>query len=133
MFEYRHTNPKLLNRLVDFVVLGLTFYLSCLVLSIGSGNGLFFLALTYATIMLVFVQLCKKAIVSYKKSVSEITRQILGNAVGILIGTFIMLFLETLLLTDGELMVAIIFSSTMAFFILGTLSPIVHSKLSHSL
>jgi hypothetical protein len=76
--------------------------------------------------MLVFVQLCKRAIVSYKKSVSEITRQILGNAAGLLIGTFIMLFLEMLFSTNGELTVAIIFSSVMAFFILGTLSPIVH-------
>ena len=128
MLKNQYTNPKLLNRLVDFVVLGMTFYFSCLVLSIELESGLFIQVLSYATIMLVFVQFCKRAIVSYKKSVSEISTQILGNAVGILIGTFIMLFLEILFSSNVELMVAIILSSVMAFFILGTLSPIVHKK-----
>ena len=130
MLKNQYTNPKLLNRLVDFVVLGMTFYFSCLVLSIELESGLFIQVLSYATIMLVFVQFCKRAIVSYKKSVSEISTQILGNAVGILIGTFIMLFLEILFSSNVELMVAIILSSVMAFFILGTLSPIVHKKTS---
>ena len=128
MLKNQYTNPKLLNRLVDFVVLGMTFYFSCLVLSIELESGLFIQVLSYATIMLVFVQFCKRAIVSYKKSLSEISTQILGNAVGILIGTFIMLFLEILFSSNVELMVAIILSSVMAFFILGTLSPIVHKK-----
>ncbi len=108
----------------------MTFYFSCLVLSIELESGLFIQVLSYATIMLVFVQFCKRAIVSYKKSVSEISTQILGNAVGILIGTFIMLFLEILFSSNVELVVAIILSSVMAFFILGTLSPIVHKKTS---
>jgi hypothetical protein len=117
-----------MNRLVDFVVMGMTFYLSCLVLAIELGSGLYIQILIYATIMLVFVQIFKGAVVIYKSSVSENSRQILGNAAGILIGTLIMLFLESLSSNNEELTVVTILSSVMAFFILGTLSPIVQKN-----
>ena len=120
------THPKVFNRIVDFLVLGATFFVSCLLFSAASGSVLFIQVLVYSTLLLICMGLSKRGVVSYNRSIGEVSRQIIGNGAGILIGTGIMLVLENLVSASGEIIVAVIFSSVMAFFILGTLSPIVH-------
>lgn len=117
-----------LKRAVDFLVLGSTFYLSCLLLSIETELGLFFQTLIFATTMLLCVRLAKRALSSCRSTLSDISWQILGNAAGIAIGGCILILLEHLLLTNTEIGVVIVFSSIMAFFVLGTLLPIVKNK-----
>jgi hypothetical protein len=124
----QNTHPKLFNRFIDFTVLALTFYLSCLLLSVEIDSGLWLQILAYSSIVLIFVRLCKRAIVGHWKSLSALNRQILGNAAGILVGTCVMLALETFIAGSGEIIVALIFSSVMAFFVLGTLSPLFNKK-----
>jgi hypothetical protein len=126
MFDVRNADSRRLHRLVDFVVLSATFYVSCMLLSVELGGGLFFHMLAFSTILLAFVRLSKRAVANYNKSIGENTRQILGNAIGILIGTCTMLLLEKLLSNHSDFIVAIILSSVMAFFVLGTLGPLVH-------
>jgi len=126
MFDVRNADSRRLHRLVDFVVLGATLYVSCTILSVELGGSLFFHMLAYSTILLAFVRLSKRAIANYYKSIAESTRKILGNAIGILIGTCIMLLLEKLLSNHSDFIVAIILSGVMAFFVLGTLCPLVH-------
>ena len=128
MLKGQNTHPKLFNRFIDFTVLALTFYLSCLLLSVEIDSGLWLQILAYSSIVLIFVRLCKRLIVSHWKSLSALNRQILGNAAGILVGTCVMLVLEIFLAGSGEIIVALIFSSVMAFFVLGTLSPLVNKK-----
>jgi len=123
MFHVRNANSGRLNRLVDFVVLGATFYVSCMLLSVELGSSLFFHMLAYSTILLAFVLLSKRAIANYYKSIGESTRKILGNAIGILIGTCIILLLEKLLSNHSDFTVAIILSGVLAFFVLGILCP----------
>ena len=125
MFDVRNADSGRLHRLVDFVVLGATFYVSCMLLSVELGGSLFFHMLAYSTILLAFVLLSKRAIANCYKSIGESTRKILGNAIGILIGTCIMFLLEKLLSNHNDFTVAIIFSGVMAFFVLGTLCPLV--------
>ena len=119
-------DPRVTNRIVDFVVLGVTFFASCVLFSVASGSDLFFQVMAYSAILVTCVRISKRAIISYSNYIGEASRLILGNGVGILIGTGIMILIEILLSSRGEIFVAIIFSSVMAFFILGTLSPIVH-------
>jgi hypothetical protein len=126
MFDVRKSDSRQLHRLVDFVVLGVTLYVSCTILSVELGGSLFFHMLAYSTILLALVRLSKRVIANYYKLIGESTRQILGNAIGILIGTCIMLLLEKLLSNHSEIIVAIILSSVMAFFVLGTLCPLAH-------
>ena len=126
MSDIWNTHPKVLNRIVDFLVLGATFFVFCLLFSAASGNVLFIQILAYSTLLLVCVRLSKRAVVSYNRSIGEVSRQIIGNGAGILIGTCLMLVLENLVSASSEIFVAMIFSSVMAFFILGTLLPIVH-------
>lgn len=126
MSDIQNINPRVLNRVVDFTVLGVTFFVSSLLFSVASGSTLLLQILVYSTILLVCVRLSKRAIVSYNRSIGEASRQILGNGAGILIGTCIMLVLEKLVSASDGIFVVVIFSSVMAFFILGTLSPILH-------
>jgi len=133
MLDVRNADSRRLHRLVDFVVLGATLYVSCMILSVELRVSLFFHILAYSMTLLAFVRLSKRAIANYySKLIGETTRQILGNAIGILIGTCIMLLLEKLLSNHSEIIVAIILSSVMAFFVLGTLSSLVHkTSLGH--
>jgi hypothetical protein len=125
MFDVRNADSERLNWLVYFVVLGTTLFVSCMLLSVELGGSLFFHMLVYSTILLAFVRLSRRAIANYYKSVGECTRQVLGNAIGILIGTCIMLLLEKLLSNHSDFTVAIILSGVMGFFVLGTLCPLV--------
>jgi len=122
------TSRKLFNRSIDFLVLGLTFFLSCLMLSVDIGGNLLIQTLIYTTILVLSVRMAKRVAKGYKKSLNSITRQILSNAAGILVGTCVMLLLVKMFATGGDLIVVVIFSGVMAFFILGTLSPLVHRK-----
>ena len=126
MSDIWNADSRLLDRLVDFTVLGATFYISCMLLSVELEGSLLIQTLAYSTILLACVRLSKRAITSYNKSIGETTRKILGNATGILIGTCVVLLLETIFSTRGDIIAVVILTGVMAFFILGTLSPIVH-------
>jgi uncharacterized protein YacL len=117
-----YADSERLHLLVDFVVLGATYYVSCMILSVELGGSLFFHMLAYSTILVTLVRLSKRAIANYYKSIGESTGKILGNAIGILVGTCIMLLIEKLLSNHNEIILAVILSSVMAFFVLGTLS-----------
>ena len=121
-----HADSGLLELFVDFTVLGATFYISCMLLSVEPGGSLFIHMLAYSTILLTFVGLSRRAIANCCKSIGESTRKILGNAIGVLIGTCIMLLLAKLLSNNSDFTPAIILSGAMAFFVLGTLCPLVH-------
>ena len=126
MFDYRNTDSRRTQRLVDFVVLALSLYASCMFLSLEAGSSLFFHILAYSIILLGFLRLCKGAIAYYYPSIGELTCQILGNAAGILTGTCIMLLLEKFLSTQNDIFVAIMLSGALAFFVLGTLGSLLH-------
>ena len=96
--------------------------------SVGSGSELVKHLAAYSTIVLVFVHISNKVAVHYIKLTGEASRKILGNGTGILIGTCVVLLIEKQLSSPGQLIVAVLFSSIMAFFILGTLSPVVGKK-----
>lgn len=84
--------------------------------------------IAYSATILVFVIVTERVLAGYWKSISSATRQILGNGAGIVLGTCFIMLLVKYMFTNGELLVEIVVSSIMAFFILGTLSPIIHRK-----
>jgi hypothetical protein len=128
MIDARNTDSSRLHRLVDFVVPGAMLFVSCMILSVELGGSLFFHMLAYSTILLALVRLSKRAIADYCKSIGECTYQALGNAIGILIGSCIMLLLEKLFSNHSSIALAIILSGVISFFVLGTLCPLVHKS-----
>ena len=117
---------RLLDRFVDFAVLSVTFFISCGLFSVESGADLYVLMATYPAIVLVSIRLSKRVISGYSKLSGSSTRQILGNAIGIFVGTCIVLLLQQSLAVNGPVFASIVFSSFMSFFVLGTLSPIMY-------
>lgn len=126
MFAIRNASSEGLYWLARFVVLSATLFISCMLLSVEPGGSLLSHMLAYSTIMLAFISLSRRAIANFYPSIGECTRQVSGNAIGILAGTCTMSLLEKLLSNHGDVIPAIIISGVMAFFVLGTLCPLVH-------
>jgi uncharacterized protein YacL len=127
MFDVLQPYSRRLERLLIFTVLGATFYASLKLCSVELGRNLFLHISAYATVLLVFISYSERVIANFYKSISEISRLILANAIGILIGTCIMLLLKKSLSNHSDSNPAIIISSVIVFFVLGTLCPLVHT------
>lgn len=126
MPDMRNTDSDIFFWVVDFLILSVTFFISWMLLSIEPKAELLVIHLVgYSTILLASILICKRIAVGNMKSIGEASRQILANGAGILIGTCVMLLLELKFSANDQILVAVIFSSLMAFFVLGTLSPIV--------
>jgi len=129
--EFRNLN--IVARVIDFIVLGLTFYLTCSILSIHAGSDIFLLTVVYSGVILLSVRIGKHLLSPVFSSLSTALKLMLNNAAGLLIGVCTMLILGFIIPGFSEFSVAIIIASVMAFFILGTLSPLVrYDKHTHS-
>ena len=119
-----------LNLTVDFLILGFTFFLSCLLLSVDAVGGLVLQTLLYAATLVAFVCLTSWIAMRDNTVTNSLTRRIFSNAAGILIGTCVILVFKGLFATGGDFIAAAIFSGVMAFFVLGTLTPLIIYKSS---
>jgi hypothetical protein len=119
-----------LNLVVDFLVLGSTFFLACLLLSADAAGDLFLQTVLYAAILVAFVCLTRWITMRDNKVTNSLTSKIFSNAAGILIGTCVTLVFKDLFTAGGDFIAAVIFSGVMAFFVLGTFAPLIIYKSS---
>ena len=119
-----------LNLAVDFLVLGFTFILACLLLSADAVGDLFLQTVFYAATLVAFVCLTRWIAMRDNNVTNSLTRKIFSNAAGILIGTCVILVFKDLFATGGDFIAAVIFSGATAFFVLGTLAPLIIYKSS---
>ena len=84
--------------------------------------------LLYVCVLFVCVRLSKRAVFAYVHSSSRSLHVLLGNIVGLFVGSCIVLLIGQLLPAIQEMALVVVFSSITAFFILGTLSPMVKSS-----
>ena len=80
----------------------------------------------YSTVVILSIILSQRWFCAYK-TIGEVSRYILADAVGILAGTCAVLILKSVVFTSVGFSAVIIFSSVISFFVLGTISPIVRS------
>ena len=113
------------SRTFDFVVLGLIFYTTCSILSVHAGSDIILLSTVYSGVVLVSVRIGKQLLSSISSSLSIVLKSMLNNAAGLLIGAVIMLMLGLFMPDFAKYSVEIIIASVMAFFVLGTVSPLV--------
>ena len=114
----------IVSRTIDFVVLGCTFYASCLLLSIPVSTNTLMHTLLFSTVILVSVSLGRRFLSSAFDSVNSVVKLMLCNATGLFAGATIMLVVGSMIPEFGEIAIAVIFASVMAFFVLGTISPL---------
>ena len=130
MFDSRNAGPRGTETVVDFIIISLSLYVSCLFLSFEFGSGLFLRILAYSIILWVFVSMFKRALASHCESIGDLTCQIIGNAIGILTAACIMLLFEKFSSNQEDIILAIILSSALAFFVLSSIGSLVRETLS---
>ncbi len=126
-----HINTIIL-RIIEFVVLGGSFYLACFLLSIQVESNIIIQTLIYSSTAFLSVTLGKWLLSSTFTSAGVVIKLMIINAVGLFIGAIIMLIYVGIFPELGEFGVAIVLASVMAFFVFGTLSPLLKSN-THSL
>jgi len=113
------------SKIIDFIVLGITFYVTCSILSVHADNQILLLTVVYPSVILVSVKVGKYMLSPVFSSLNTVVKLMLDNAAGLLIGAIIMLILGFIIPGFSQFTVAIIVASIMAFFVLGTLSPVI--------
>jgi len=115
------------EKTINFIILGGSFYLSCILLSIQAESNLIIQTFIYACVVLLAVALGKRMLSSAFTSAGRVVKTIIINATGLFIGAIIMLILGYIFPELGEFTVAVVLASVMAFFVFGTLSPLLRS------
>ncbi len=115
----------IISRIIDFLVLGCTFYVSCLLLSVPLSGDTIFHTLLYAAVILISVRLGRYCLSAVLLSVNSVVKLMLCNATGLLVGSIVMFVLSSSMVPGlNELAIVVVFASVMAFFVLGTISPL---------
>ncbi len=115
------------EKAISFIILGCSFYLSSFLLSIQAERNLIIQTFVYACVVLLAVSVGKRMLSSTFTSAGRVVKTIIINATGLFIGSIIMLIFGHIFPEFGEFTVAIVLASVMAFFVLGTLSPLLRS------
>jgi len=121
------TSDTITEKTIKFIILGCSFYLSCFLLSIQVERILIIHTFIYACIILLAVSIGKRMLSSTFTSAGRVVKTIIINATGLIIGVIIMLILGYIFPELGEFTVAVVLASVMAFFVFGTLSPLLRS------
>ena len=127
-----YNSDTITEKTISFIILGCSFYLSCFLLSIQVESNLIIHTFLYACIVLLAVTLGKRLLSSAFTSAGRVVKMIIINATGLFIGAIIMLIFGYIFPEFDEFTVAVVLASFMAFFVFGTLSPLLRSD-RHSL
>jgi hypothetical protein len=111
-------------RIIDFMVLGGSFYLACFLLSVPVANNLIIQTFMYASIVLLSVTMGKRLLFTNFTSAGRVVKMVIINATGLVIGAIIMLVFGYIFPKFSGFTVAVVLASVMAFFVFGTLSPL---------
>ena len=126
MSELEHTGSKLVARLIELAVLWAAFFIACQLFAVDTGESFFMHMAIYSTVVILSITLSQRWFCTFK-TIGEVSRYILANAVGILAGTCAVLILQSVVSPSGGFSAVVIFSSVISFFALGTISSMVHS------
>lgn len=116
------------SRLVDFVVVTLSFLMFALSTGWLASHPFMISLLIYVPVVLVSLRLSKRIIFQRFQNLQRVLIVLLGNFCGLLLGSLFVIITGELLPSLEINNVLVVFSSLMAFFILGTLSPMVKSS-----
>ncbi len=125
-------SDTIIEKTINFIIPGCSFYLACFLLSIQVERNLIIQTFIYACVVLLAVAIGKGMLSSAFTSAGRVVKTIIINATGLFIGAIIMLVFGYIFPELGEFSVAVLLASVMAFFVFGTLSPLLRSE-RHSL
>ena len=117
-------HSKLIERIIDFIVLSTLFFLSCQIVPWSFDENIVVTSIIYAVVVIISIQLCNNLVQSVFKSKNSVIQLMLTYASGLLIGTCAMLAIGFNVSSMQGLSAVVILASIMAFFVLGTVSPL---------
>lgn len=115
-------------KITDIIVLSVSFLLFAMMMEYVSLTSLFIDLFLYVVVVFVCLQVGRRIILEYVHSSKRFVNILTGNIAGLIIGGLLVFIINLLVPGIKESMVVVVFSSIMAFFILGTLSPMVKSS-----
>ena len=116
------------SRIIDLIVLATSFLLLAVITGFGSFEQVIIDLVLYVAVVFISLRVCKRIVFEYVHTSRRITRVLLGNISGLILGVLLVIMLDQLFPGIGESALIVILSSILAFFILGTLSPMVKSS-----
>ena len=123
----REKHNNIIEKLIDFIVLSAIFYLACQIIPAAIQENVILTSLIYAIVVVFSLHICKNLVNSAFKSANSVIQLMLNYATGLVIGTCIMLSIGFILTSMEGLAIVAIVASIMAFFVLGTVSPLARS------
>ena len=116
------------SRIIDLIVLASSFLLLAIITDLGTIQQVATDLVLYVVVMFISLRICKRIIFEYVNTSRRITTVLLGNVSGLILGALSVILLDQLFPGIGESALIVILSSILAFFMLGTLSPMVKSS-----
>lgn len=116
------------SRFIDLIVLSLSFLFLVLITDIGNPTHFIVDFFLYVSVMFISLRLSKRIFCEYFRSSSRIAGVLLGNITGLMAGAILVMLIEQFFTGFAVSTLIIILSSIFAFFVLGTLSPMVKSS-----
>ena len=98
MSELKNNGSKTVVRLIEFAVLCVAFYITCQLLEVDTSKSLFAEMALYSTVVMLSIILSQRWLCAYK-AIGEVSRYILADAAGILVGTCAVLTLQSVIST----------------------------------
>lgn len=124
MFSIFKHHSNLTERFINFIVLSTLFFISCKIVPWSFEENIAVASIIYAIVAIISIQLCRNLVQSIIKSKNSVIQLLLTYATGLVIGTCVMLAIGFNISSMQGLSVVVILTSIMAFFVLGTISPL---------
>ena len=121
-------STSLYSKVIDFIVLTVSFLVLALITDFTKPMQVFIDLSLYVFIMYFCLRICKHFVLNRVHTSGPIIASMFGNICGLIVGVLSVLTFNYFFPGLGESALVVIFSSILAFFILGTLSPMVKSS-----
>lgn len=118
---------EICTKFSEIIVLSLSFLLFALFSNDGEFNQIVMGVAIYSTINLIFIRLSKAYLSKINNNPIVVLNLLTENFIGLITGGIVAFHLINLLLNLDNVMMVLIFSSIMTFFILGTFSPLMET------
>ncbi len=113
-----------IERIIEFIVVASIFYITSHIMPTSSESNILIYSVVYSSIVFFSVCVGKHLVSVVVTSNNPVICLMLWNAIGLFIGTCIMLVLGIVVSAIGDITMTVILASIIAFFVLGTLSPL---------
>jgi len=116
------------SRITDLIVLVASFMSFSFLTEIQDIKILAFECLLYVSVVFISLRISKRLIFQYLHGSTRVISILVGNSVGLLTGGLAVALISKMFSGSNEAFAIILFSSILAFFILGTFSPMIKSS-----